>query len=64
MRNDEFPTKGDKLFIPEENGTQWLPEGVDDFFQLSEGYRMAAVTIFAEIKEREWVNKPFIACAT
>ena len=24
---------------------------------------MAAVTIFEEIKKREWVNKPFLACA-
>lgn len=40
-----------------------MPKGVDDFFHLSEGYRMAAVTIFEEIKKREWVNKPFPACA-
>lgn len=63
MRSDEFPNKEDKLFIPEKSGTQWLPKGVDDFFHLSEGYRMAAVTIFEEIKKREWVNKPFLACA-
>lgn len=56
MRSDEFPNKEDKLFIPEKSGTQWLLKGVDDFFHLSEGYRMAAVTIFEEIKKREWVN--------
>lgn len=62
-RNNSFPAIGDKLFVLEQNGTQWFPMGAEDFFQLSEGYRMAAVTIYKEIKEREWVNKPFIACA-
>ncbi len=62
MRNNDLPTKGDQLFIPEPNGTCWLPNGVNDFFQISEGYRMAATFIYNEIKKREWVNKPYIVC--
>ena len=63
MRNNKFPEKGDKLFVLEQNGTQWFPKGAEDFFQLSEGYRRAADVIYKEIKKHEWVSKPFIACA-
>lgn len=59
MRNNDLPTKGDH---PEPNGTCWLHNGVNDFFQISEGYRMAATSIYNEVKKREWVNKPYIVC--
>ena len=51
-RNNNFPQKGDRLFVREQIGTSWLPTGVDDYFKLSEGYRMATVAIYEEIKKK------------
>lgn len=62
-RNNEFPSCRDKLFIREANGSNWLPKGIEDFFQMSEGYRMAGVNIYNAIKQNEWINKPFMACS-
>lgn len=62
-RNNNLPQKGDKLFIREQIGTSWLPTGVDDYFKLSEGYRMATVAIYEEIKKSEWMYKPFLTCS-
>ena len=61
--NNDLPDQNDKLFIPEQNGTEWLPKGPDSFFKLSVGYRTAATTIYKEIKENEYIGKPFLACA-
>lgn len=62
-RNNNLPQKGDKLFIREQIGTSWLPTGVDDYFKLSEGYRMATVAIYEEIKKSECMYKPFLTCS-
>lgn len=62
-RNNNFPEKGDKLFISSPNEGKWLPSGIDDIFKLSEGYRLSAVSLYQEIKRREWVNKPYLSCA-
>lgn len=62
-RNNDLPGQNDKLFIPEQNGTAWLPNGEKDFFKLSEGYRTSATTIYKGIKENEFFYKPFLACA-
>ena len=63
LRNNDLPAQNDKLFIPEQNGTEWLPNGPDGFFKLSEGYRTAAITIYKEIKGNEYLGKPFLSCA-
>lgn len=60
---DDMLTNEDRLFIPESNGTHWLPNGTNGFLNISEGYKKAAIYIYNEIKKDEWINKPFIACA-
>ncbi|WP_285828475.1 hypothetical protein, partial [Bacteroides acidifaciens] len=63
MRNDDFPTKGDKLFIPIDKEAKWLPSGIKDIFKLSEGYRLSAVSLYQEIKKNEWFNRQYLSSA-
>lgn len=63
MRNNSYPINTDKLFIPEQNGISWLPNGIDDIFQISEGYRLAAVTLYESIKQNEDMGKKFMSCS-
>ena len=62
MRNDDFPTKGDKLFISIDK-EKWLPSGIKDIFKLSEGYRLSAVSLYQEIKKNEWFNRQYLSSA-
>ena len=63
MRNDDFPTKGDKLFISIDKEGKWLPSGIKDIFKLSEGYRLSAVSLYQEIKKNEWFNRQYLSSA-
>ena len=62
-RNNSYPTKEDKLFISIPHEGKWLPSGIDDIFKLSEGYRLSAVSLYQEIKKREWLNKQYLSSA-
>lgn len=62
-RNNSLPTKGDKLFIPIPHEGKWLPSGIKDIFKISEGYRLAAVSLYNEIKKSEWINKQYLSSA-
>lgn len=63
MRNTDLPSHKDFLFIPDKKDGDWLPTGADNFFKLSEGYRMTAQNIYEKIKELELFYKPFMANA-
>ena len=62
-RNNSFPAKGDKLFISIPHEGRWLPSGIKDIFNLSEGYRLSAVSLYQEIKKNEWINKQYLSSA-
>ncbi len=62
-RNNNYPEKGDKLFISVPNEGRWIPSGIEDIFKISEGYRMAAISLYQEIKRNEWMNKQYLSCA-
>lgn len=62
-RNNSYPEKGDKLFIPISADGKWLPSGMNDIFKISEGYRMSAISLYYEIKKSEWINRQYISCA-
>lgn len=62
-RNNNFPSKGDKLFVSIPHEVRWLPSGIKDIFKLSEGYRLSAVSLYREIKKNEWMNKQYLSSA-
>lgn len=61
-RNNDYPQKGDKLFISVPAEGKWLPSGMEDIFKISEGYRMSADSLYQEIKRSEWINKQYLSC--
>lgn len=61
-RNNDYPQKGDKLFISVPAEGKWLPSGIEDIFKISEGYRMSADSLYQEIKKSEWINKQYLSC--
>lgn len=61
-RNNDYPQKGDKLFISVPAEGKWLPSGIEDIFKISEGYRMSADSLYQEIKKGEWINKQYLSC--
>lgn len=61
-RNNDYPQKGDKLFISVLAEGKWLPSGIEDIFKISEGYRMSADSLYQEIKKSEWINKQYLSC--
>ena len=62
-RNNNFPSKGDKLFVSIPHEVRWLPSGIKDIFKLSEGYRLSAVSLYREIKKNECMNKQYLSSA-
>lgn len=61
-RNNEYPQKGDRLFLSIPAEGKWLPSGMEDVFKISEGYRMSACSLYQEIKKSEWINRQYLSC--